>query len=90
MFSQIEIEQLDAVVKDLYNQSRKKWPLIIMHNKRIRALLQNPSTRELIQEWIEKDVLYTTPQGSNDDWYRLPELVLLCVWLSLSLKDCLL
>ncbi|KAH8497991.1 hypothetical protein H0E87_017054 [Populus deltoides] len=63
--------QLDAVVKDLYNQSGKKWPLIIMHNKRLRALLQNPSTRELIQEWIEKDVLYTTPQGSNDDWYWL-------------------
>uniref|UniRef100_A0A6N2LMY9 ribonuclease P n=1 Tax=Salix viminalis TaxID=40686 RepID=A0A6N2LMY9_SALVM len=65
------ISQLDAVIKDLYNQSGKKWPLIILHNKRLRALLLNPSTRELIQEWIEKDVLYTTPHGSNDDWYWL-------------------
>ncbi|XP_061977360.1 proteinaceous RNase P 2-like [Populus nigra] len=63
--------QLDAVIKDLYNQSGKKQPLIILHYKRLRALLQNPSTRELIQEWIEKDVLYTTPHGSNDDWYWL-------------------
>ncbi|KAJ6403071.1 hypothetical protein OIU84_015064 [Salix udensis] len=65
------ISQLDAVIKDLYNQSGKKWPLIILHNKRLRALLLNPSTRELIQGWIEKDVLYTTPHGSNDDWYWL-------------------
>ncbi|KAJ6368928.1 hypothetical protein OIU78_001322 [Salix suchowensis] len=36
------ISQLDAVIKDLYNQ-----------------------------KWIEKDVLYTTPHGSNDDWYWL-------------------
>uniref|UniRef100_A0A6M2EDI9 ribonuclease P n=1 Tax=Populus davidiana TaxID=266767 RepID=A0A6M2EDI9_9ROSI len=75
------ISQLDAVIKDLYNQSGKKRPLIIVHNKRLRALLQNPYTRELIQEWIEKDVLYTTPHGSNDDWYWLYAAVKLRCWL---------
>ncbi|KAI5592547.1 hypothetical protein BDE02_04G159400 [Populus trichocarpa] len=75
------ISQLDAVIKDLYNQSGKKRPLVILHNKRLRALLQNPSTRELIQEWIEKDVLYTTPHGSNDDWYWLYAAVKLRCWL---------
>ncbi|KAH8510389.1 hypothetical protein H0E87_008088 [Populus deltoides] len=75
------ISQLDAVIKDLYHQSGKKRPLIILHNKRLRALLQNPSTRKLIQEWIEKDVLYTTPHGSNDDWYWLYAAVKLRCWL---------
>ncbi|KAF2321641.1 hypothetical protein GH714_000844 [Hevea brasiliensis] len=63
-------KQLDAVVKELYSQ-RGNWPLIIFHNKRVRALLENPSHRKLIQEWIQKEVLYTTPHGSNDDWYWL-------------------
>ncbi|KDP42363.1 hypothetical protein JCGZ_01939 [Jatropha curcas] len=64
------IPQLDAVVKELYDRSGN-WPLIILHNKRVRALLESPSQRKLIQEWIEKEVLYTTPHGSNDDWYWL-------------------
>ncbi|KAJ4828070.1 hypothetical protein Tsubulata_020845, partial [Turnera subulata] len=63
------IPQLDAVVKELYNRHGNKWPLIVLHNKRVRALLDNPAHRGLVQEWIEKDVLYTTPHGSNDDWY---------------------
>uniref|UniRef100_A0A2P2K2Q8 PRORP domain-containing protein n=1 Tax=Rhizophora mucronata TaxID=61149 RepID=A0A2P2K2Q8_RHIMU len=67
----LAIEQLDAVVKDLYRHTGNKWPLVILHNKRVRALLENPSNRELIEEWIEKDVLYATPHGSNDDWYWL-------------------
>ncbi|EEF33301.1 multidrug resistance pump, putative [Ricinus communis] len=64
------ISQLDAVVKELYDRSGK-WPLIVLHNKRVRAILENPSQRNLIQEWTEKDILYTTPHGSNDDWYWL-------------------
>ncbi|XP_050229377.1 proteinaceous RNase P 2 [Mercurialis annua] len=67
---EFSISQLDAVVKELYDQSGK-WPLIVLHSKRVRALLENPSQRNLIQEWMEKDVLYTTPHGSNDDWYWL-------------------
>ncbi|KAJ4823738.1 Proteinaceous RNase P 3 [Turnera subulata] len=65
------IPQLDAVVKELYNRHGNKWPLIVLHNKRVRALLDNPAHRGLVQEWMEKDVLYTTPHGSNDDWYWL-------------------
>lgn len=62
------IEQLDAVVKELYNRSGKKWPLVVLHNKRYRALLENASHRKFVDEWMEKGVLYTTPNGSNDDW----------------------
>ncbi|KAG7950580.1 hypothetical protein I3843_13G121500 [Carya illinoinensis] len=65
------ISQLDAVVKELYNRSGNKWPLVVLHNKRLRGLLENPSHRKLVEEWMDKGVLYMTPTGSNDDWYWL-------------------
>lgn len=64
------MEQLEAVVNELYNRSGKKWPLVVLHNKRFHALVENPSHRKLIEEWMDKGVLYTTPNGSNDDWYE--------------------
>lgn len=63
----ISVEQLVAVVKELYNRS-KKWPLVVLHNKRFRTLFEDSSYRELLEEWMEKGVLYGTPYGSNDDW----------------------
>ncbi|XP_022752583.1 proteinaceous RNase P 2-like isoform X2 [Durio zibethinus] len=63
--------QLDAVIKEMYARSGNKWPLIILHNKRVRTLLENPSYRKLVEEWTNNGVLYTTPPGSNDDWYWL-------------------
>ncbi|XVF19739.1 hypothetical protein REPUB_Repub11eG0136900 [Reevesia pubescens] len=63
--------QLHAVIKEMYARSGNKWPLLILQNKRVRALLENPSYRKLIEEWTNNGVLYTTPHGSNDDWYWL-------------------
>lgn len=65
------ISQLDDVVRKLYDRSKKKWPLVIVHNKRMRGLIENPSSRKLVEEWKDNGVLYTTPNGSNDDWYWL-------------------
>ncbi|ESQ55171.1 hypothetical protein EUTSA_v10024761mg [Eutrema salsugineum] len=66
------LPQLEAVVNELYKKSgNKKWPLILLHKKRVDALLGNPNHRELVEEWINNNVLYTTPPGSNDDWYWL-------------------
>ncbi|KAL2593829.1 hypothetical protein GLYMA_12G183200v4 [Glycine max] len=65
------ISQLDDVVKELYNRSGKKWPLVVLHNKRLRGLMENPSSRRLVEEWMNNGALYTTPNGSNDDWYWL-------------------
>ncbi|KAK9061090.1 hypothetical protein SSX86_018270 [Deinandra increscens subsp. villosa] len=62
------VSQLEAVVKELYKRSNK-WPLVILHEKRIHALLANPCNRGLLQEWIDNGILYGTPVGSNDDWY---------------------
>lgn len=68
---EFSIPQLDAVVKELYDRSQKKRPLVILHNKRFRKLSENASNRKLLQEWLTQGVLYTTPNGSNDDWYWL-------------------
>lgn len=58
-------------MKELYDRNGSKWPLVVLHNKRLRALRENPSHRRLLEEWIDKGVLYTTPNGSNDDWYTI-------------------
>ncbi|KAI9108907.1 hypothetical protein K1719_020212 [Acacia pycnantha] len=62
------ISQLDDVVRKLYDRNKNKWPLLIMHNKRIRALIENQSSRKLVEGWRDNGALYTTPSGSNDDW----------------------
>ncbi|KAG9158126.1 hypothetical protein Leryth_000279, partial [Lithospermum erythrorhizon] len=62
--------QLDAVVKETYNRS-KKWPLIVLHNKRVRTLFEDADNREILEKWKEDGALYATPYGSNDDWYWL-------------------
>lgn len=69
--SGFNLPQVEAVVNELCKMSGGKWPLIFWHNKRTRALLDNSSQRRLVEEWINNDVLYTTPVGSNDDWYWL-------------------
>ncbi|XP_021901421.1 proteinaceous RNase P 2 [Carica papaya] len=65
------IPQLDAVVKEMYCRSGNKWPLVILHDKRLRGLLENPSCRKVVEEWMDNGVVYKTPHGSNDDWYWL-------------------
>ncbi|KAI9081551.1 hypothetical protein K1719_036437 [Acacia pycnantha] len=65
------ISQLDDVVRKLYDRNENKWPLVILHNKRMRALIENQSSRKLVEEWRDNGALYTTPNGSNDDWYWL-------------------
>ncbi|KAF0893764.1 hypothetical protein E2562_029660 [Oryza meyeriana var. granulata] len=65
------LTQLDAVVTELRDKCNGKWPLVILHNKRIAKLMENSSNRHLIETWIANDALYTSPVGSNDDWYWL-------------------
>ncbi|KAK7398955.1 hypothetical protein VNO78_10129 [Psophocarpus tetragonolobus] len=50
----------------------KKFPLIILHNKRIKGdKMDQPINRALIDNWNNANALYATPSGSNDDWYWL-------------------
>lgn len=62
--------QLDAVVRELYNRSHK-WPLVVIHNKRLPGLQAIPSSQKLLEEWKSHGALYSTPSGANDDWYWL-------------------
>ncbi|KAG6428671.1 hypothetical protein SASPL_112924 [Salvia splendens] len=50
----------------------KKWPLIVLHNRRITGeKMDEPFNRGLVDKWKNADALYATPTGSNDDWYWL-------------------
>lgn len=62
------IEQLDTALSELRKRSQGKWPLVVLHNKRYRGLVENPSNRQLLDTWRAEGALYTTPNGSNDDW----------------------
>ncbi|XP_077235830.1 proteinaceous RNase P 2-like [Tasmannia lanceolata] len=64
------LSQLNSVVQELYKRTQK-WPLVILHTKRVRALMEVPSNQQFLEEWKARGALYTTPNGSNDDWYWL-------------------
>ncbi|KAI3524620.1 hypothetical protein L1887_03280 [Cichorium endivia] len=50
----------------------KKWPLIILHNRRITGNnMDEGLNKTLVEKWKTADALYATPTGSNDDWYWL-------------------
>ncbi|KAL3586280.1 hypothetical protein D5086_013147 [Populus alba] len=50
----------------------KKWPLIVLHNKRITGRkMDGPVNKAFLEKWKNADALYATPTGSNDDWYWL-------------------
>ncbi|XP_030487949.2 proteinaceous RNase P 1, chloroplastic/mitochondrial isoform X1 [Cannabis sativa] len=50
----------------------KKWPLIVLHNRRVTGPKMNePTNRAFVDRWKNADALYATPTGSNDDWYWL-------------------
>ncbi|KAJ4967656.1 hypothetical protein NE237_014357 [Protea cynaroides] len=68
---EFSLSQIDAVLKELYQGGEKTRSLLILHNKRFRALIENPSNKKLLEDWKAQDALYTTPNGSNDDWYWL-------------------
>ncbi|XP_024034130.1 proteinaceous RNase P 1, chloroplastic/mitochondrial isoform X3 [Citrus clementina] len=65
--------RVNAVVNGIRQKfPSKKWPLIVLHNRRITGhKMDQPVNRALIEKWKNADALYATPTGSNDDWYWL-------------------
>ncbi|KAK7358337.1 hypothetical protein VNO77_00264 [Canavalia gladiata] len=65
--------KIDAVANEIPQMlSSKKFPLIILHNRRIKGgKMDRPIKRALIDKWNKANALYATPSGSNDDWYWL-------------------
>ncbi|XP_014505558.1 proteinaceous RNase P 1, chloroplastic/mitochondrial isoform X1 [Vigna radiata var. radiata] len=66
-------QKINAVANEMRQRlPSKKFPLIILHNKRIKGDKMDESVnRALIDKWNSADALYATPSGSNDDWYWL-------------------
>ncbi|KAG8660256.1 proteinaceous RNase P 1, chloroplastic/mitochondrial isoform X6 [Manihot esculenta] len=65
--------QLNSVVGKLREMSpSKRLPLIILHKRRVTGgPATNPKNKMLLEFWKKSGALYTTPAGSNDDWYWL-------------------
>ncbi|ERM98613.1 proteinaceous RNase P 1, chloroplastic/mitochondrial isoform X1 [Amborella trichopoda] len=67
------VSKVNAVVNGIRQKlPSKKWPLIIVHHRRIQGgKADEPADRKVIEKWKNADALYATPTGSNDDWYWL-------------------
>ncbi|XP_020089601.1 proteinaceous RNase P 1, chloroplastic/mitochondrial-like isoform X2 [Ananas comosus] len=67
------LTKVNAVVNAIRQKfPSKKWPLIIVHNKRLSGdKMDEPFNSKLIEKWKNADAIYATPTGSNDDWYWL-------------------
>ncbi|CAI9100351.1 OLC1v1037331C1 [Oldenlandia corymbosa var. corymbosa] len=66
--------KVNAVVNGIRQMlPSKRWPLIILHNRRINGdqKMNEPVNKAIIERWRNADALYATPTGSNDDWYWL-------------------
>ncbi|KAH7523142.1 hypothetical protein JRO89_XSUnG0083800 [Xanthoceras sorbifolium] len=71
LFSQRNFKpsRVNAVVNGIRQKlPSKKWPLIVLHNKRITGhKMDQPINKALVEKWQNADALYATPTGSNDD-----------------------
>ncbi|OVA20329.1 Pentatricopeptide repeat [Macleaya cordata] len=67
------LSKVNAIVNGIRQKlPSKKWPLIVVHNKRISGdRMEEPANKTLIEKWKNADALFPTPTGSNDDWYWL-------------------
>uniref|UniRef100_A0A7N0TIU4 ribonuclease P n=1 Tax=Kalanchoe fedtschenkoi TaxID=63787 RepID=A0A7N0TIU4_KALFE len=65
--------KISAVVNGIRQMlPSKKWPLIILHNRRVTGnKMDEEVNKALVEKWKNADALYPTPTGSNDDWYWL-------------------
>lgn len=62
--------QVNAIVNGIRQMlPSKKWPLIVLHNRRIvGGKMEEPGNKARIEKWKDAGALFATPTGSNDDW----------------------
>ncbi|KAI3996003.1 hypothetical protein MKX01_037500 [Papaver californicum] len=67
------VSKVNAIVNGIRQRlPSKKLPLIIVHHKRIKGgKMGEPANKKIIEKWKNADAIFTTPTGSNDDWYWL-------------------
>jgi proteinaceous RNase P len=65
--------QLNAVVNGIQKKiGSNREPLILLHHQRTKGRAATASSAmSILKRWQNADCIYTTPTGSNDDWYWL-------------------
>ncbi|CAM6108619.1 unnamed protein product [Calypogeia fissa] len=65
--------QLNSIAQAAQERGLVKTPpLIILHHGRTKfGAANSPLGQQLLKKWNSSDTLYSTPNGSNDDWYWL-------------------
>ncbi|CAN5963673.1 unnamed protein product [Sphagnum jensenii] len=65
--------QLNAVVNGIQKKiGSKREPLVLLHHRRTKGgAAATPNALSLLNRWQIANCIYTTPTGSNDDWYWL-------------------
>nr|PNR46869.1 hypothetical protein PHYPA_013989 [Physcomitrium patens]BAN18185.1 pentatricopeptide repeat protein [Physcomitrium patens] len=65
--------QLNSVVTGIQKRlGLKREPLILLHHRRTKGGPADSSfAARMLSNWKENNSIYTTPTGSNDDWYWL-------------------
>lgn len=69
----IDYHQLHALIEALIRDHGKK-PLLIIHSRHLADHMippHDPKVRTLIASWRERNLVYATPKGFNDDWFWL-------------------
>lgn len=69
----IDYHQLHALIEALIRDHGRK-PLLIIHSRHLADHMippQDPKVRSLIASWRERNIVYATPKGFNDDWFWL-------------------
>lgn len=69
--SSLDFHQINLAVRTVRAQSPEAKVLVILHENHTVPRKLSAEERELIGRWRSEGVLYTTPQGMNDDWYWL-------------------
>ncbi|KAH8934065.1 hypothetical protein BDL97_18G064700 [Sphagnum fallax] len=65
--------QLNAGVNGIQKKiGSKREPLVLLHHRRTKGgAAATPNALSLLNRWQIANCIYTTPTGSNDDWYWL-------------------
>jgi hypothetical protein len=92
--------QLNAVVNGIQKKiGSKREPLVLLHHRRTKGgAAATPNALSLLNRWQNANCIYTTPTGSNDDWYvpnqtntwQSCALILCVIWSLLHYFMCIL
>ena len=67
-------------IRQMFDKCRETWPharvLIVLHQIRVRECLASHRHRDFFRWLDERNFIFSTPGGSNDDWFWLYAAIL--------------